>query len=291
MIYIICDENTSFEHIEEILISLYPEYHCNHDILESSIEKKIKVTSSLVSIPLPHEGYDIFLCDNVTSTQDLAKSLYMHGVFKSYGMLLSVTQSKARGQYGHEWMSYKGNVHATLCLPFLACYESPQTTVLLGALLAHFLRTLGVPAYNKWVNDIILMNKKIAGILLEQENECILLGIGINIYTAPQVYNGLHEATAIISHCFFPYSATACMYAFREFLLMKENAFIQFSKKEAKAYIEQYLAHKGKKIGIEGCEKEIQYGVFCGIGDDGALLLSQNTDIVEYMQGRIVCVY
>lgn len=53
----------------------------------------------------------------------------------------------------------------------------------------------------KWPNDVLLNDAKVCGILLEQVNQSVVVGIGINVAVAPQVEDkvttSLHEAGAI----------------------------------------------------------------------------------------------
>lgn len=285
MIYIICDSPSSCKDIVEVLSVLYPEYPLPFSFDISSIP--YECVGSYICYILPHDGDDIFLCDTCTSTQEIAKMLFTHGLLTSYGLVLSITQTKGRGQHGHEWISYRGNVNATLCLPPHSNYIDAQTTVLLGAILTHFLRTLGVQAYNKWVNDIIVENKKVGGLLLEQDGTCLLLGIGINLCDAPPIETALNQAIALSHHVYFPYSPVACMYAFRAFLLMKEDFLLRATREEKQEYIECYLAYKEKNITLEIKEGEIVFGRIVGIGDDGSLILVHNDTFTYYTHGHI----
>ena len=290
MIYVISESIVSHRDIEEIFSILYPEYPLSHDILNDALHNTKELLPSFYSVTFPHDGGDIFLCTECTSTQDIAKILYKQGVFTNYSLLLSIEQHSGRGQYGRSWVSSRGNILATMCLPPYPCYMQSNTTVFLGASVTHFLRTLGVQAYNKWINDILLATKKVAGLLLEQEGECLLLGIGINLKNIPSLHNGLHSATSILQHMYFPYSPVACMHALREFFLMKENLLIEGSNEDVQTYIEKYMAYKGKTIGIEIRENEIQYGECYGIGDDGSLILIQEGTHTHYVEGHIVSV-
>jgi len=39
----------------------------------------------------------------------------------------------------------------------------------------------------KWPNDVLIEEKKVCGTLIEVENDYMLIGIGCNVVTAPEV--------------------------------------------------------------------------------------------------------
>jgi BirA family biotin operon repressor/biotin-[acetyl-CoA-carboxylase] ligase len=47
----------------------------------------------------------------------------------------------------------------------------------------------GDHVYLKWPNDVLIGEKKVCGILIEVENDRLLIGIGCNVLTAPEVSN------------------------------------------------------------------------------------------------------
>ena len=53
--------------------------------------------------------FKIFRFKKVKSTNNTALRLIKTSNF-NYGMVISDMQSKGRGQYGREWISYKGNL-------------------------------------------------------------------------------------------------------------------------------------------------------------------------------------
>ena len=72
--------------------------------------------------------------------------------------------------------------------PNMIPQKAPFITLIAGASIAKVLNDLGVQANIKWPNDIIINNKKVAGILTELSAEIdrinyIILGIGINVKT------------------------------------------------------------------------------------------------------------
>ena len=56
----------------------------------------------------------------------------------------------------------------------------------------------------KWPNDVLINHYKVAGILLETEVynriSYTIIGIGVNIFSAPQVFDSSYPATALVWH-------------------------------------------------------------------------------------------
>ena len=53
--------------------------------------------------------FKIFRFKKVKSTNNTAIRIIKKNEF-NYGMIISETQNKGRGQYGKKWISYKGNL-------------------------------------------------------------------------------------------------------------------------------------------------------------------------------------
>lgn len=303
MIYILCNIHSSNHNVDNqtLLSFLYPEYYNamlihdkekNCSLSAPSHELIYNEKESFLVYTFPHEGEDIFLCDVCSSTQNIAKMLYKNSLLNPYAIILTKNQLAGRGQHKHTWLSIEGNIMATLLLPVDVFFMQSITTVFLGAVLTHFLRSLGVEAHNKWINDILLDTKKVAGILLEQEKDCITLGIGLNVQSIPDIveYDPRYEVTSIMNHYAFPYSPVSCMYAFREFMKLQYYRFVSASFEEKKSYIEEYLAYKNTHITFELYDNSTSLGICHGIGSEGGLILDIDGTCTEYTDGSIVCV-
>lgn len=92
----------------------------------------------------------------------------------------------AKGRMTRQWWSPKGGIYLCLAIhPVLLHRNWAHYNLAVGAGIANALRNLGVTAFVKWVNDVFLNGKKLAGVLSEtvrSQNETYLLfGIGINV--------------------------------------------------------------------------------------------------------------
>jgi BirA family transcriptional regulator, biotin operon repressor / biotin---[acetyl-CoA-carboxylase] ligase len=101
--------------------------------------------------------------------------------------LIADTQTAGRGRLGRNWKSQSGNLFASTVV-HLRNDDPPGHTL---SLVAGWALWCAVPhsgvASLKWPNDLMIGNKKLAGILLERANENIVIGFGVNVAFAPDV--------------------------------------------------------------------------------------------------------
>jgi BirA family biotin operon repressor/biotin-[acetyl-CoA-carboxylase] ligase len=146
-----------------------------------------EVRSGLETIIL---GRDIRYFDTLGSTMDVAFQLGVEGCGEGT-VVCAETQTKGKGRLGRGWTSPKGKgVYMSVILrPRLAPADAAQLTLLSAVAVCEVVRDLcGVPAQIKWPNDILVKDKKLAGILTELSAETdrvrfIVVGIGVNINT------------------------------------------------------------------------------------------------------------
>ena len=98
-------------------------------------------------------------------------------------------QSAGRGRLGRTWVSSPGSslLVSVLVRPTLPPAESPIITLAAGASMAEALRAAcGVEARCKWPNDVVVGERKLAGILVEARVESdrlvhAIIGAGVNV--------------------------------------------------------------------------------------------------------------
>jgi BirA family biotin operon repressor/biotin-[acetyl-CoA-carboxylase] ligase len=123
--------------------------------------------------------------EEVTSTQDVARDLAVEGKLVHGSVVTATNQSNGRGRYTRAWASPVGGLYMTIALKPQKPVDSwSQLSYVVGVALSEAITQIDPMCSPKlkWVNDAILFDKKVAGILLELlENNTILIGIGINI--------------------------------------------------------------------------------------------------------------
>jgi BirA family biotin operon repressor/biotin-[acetyl-CoA-carboxylase] ligase len=93
-------------------------------------------------------------------------------------VILAEEQIAGQGRHGHSWHSAAGDgIYCSLVLP-----QSPVLTLALG-LAAHtaIFEATGQVCDLRWPNDLMLGEKKVAGILVQAVGKLAIAGIGINV--------------------------------------------------------------------------------------------------------------
>lgn len=134
----------------------------------------------------PHNS---IVLDVVDSTNAWAKKNVSAFPFDMPTLITAREQTKGQGRFGASWISPKDqNLYFTLVERKIS-----ENLLLYVEAAALAIQTLlwdwQLPSLIKWPNDILVDNKKIAGILVEeftsQEVTWVILGIGINVNMSP----------------------------------------------------------------------------------------------------------
>lgn len=174
-------------------------------------------------------------------------------------------QSAGRGRLGRSFQSPegKGLYLSVLLRPHLPGEELMRATGM-AAVAAHraIYRTCGAQAGIKWVNDLVLGGKKLAGILAETVilgNEiALVLGIGINVHHSREDFCGevADIATSLAMEGF-----TADRAALAAALLEELYALSEALGGDHSAYLEEYRSHcitLGKEVRLIGADTQQQ---------------------------------
>lgn len=134
-------------------------------------------------------GRDIRVVDQAESTNDLADEMARDGLPEGT-VIFADTQTHGRGRMGRSWSSVpgKGLWFSVILRPALSPTETTRLTAAAAIALVRAIRVeTGLAADIKWPNDILLNNRKTAGILIELHADLdrvqhVILGIGINVH-------------------------------------------------------------------------------------------------------------
>lgn len=103
--------------------------------------------------------------------------------------LIADRQTAGRGRLGREWQDGAGNFMGSTVVHLRAGDPSPETLALVAGLALHDAidPNLTESPVLKWPNDVLVRGAKLAGILLERVGDAVVVGIGVNLTSAPQV--------------------------------------------------------------------------------------------------------
>ncbi len=145
----------------------------------------------------------ILFYDETDSTNTRAREYAKNNLVKNDGpvVFLAKRQSAGRGRRGRSFSSLSGGIYMSiLTYPDVDCNPTEITAYAAVALSRAIKKITGVEVGIKWVNDLYIGDKKLAGILCEGEFDengnilCSVCGMGINVYK-----NGISEEISDIA--------------------------------------------------------------------------------------------
>lgn len=237
----------------------------------------------------------IYAFKTLKSTNETAKQLALNGA-KHGTVVISEEQTGGKGRMGRKFYSpANSGIYMSIILrPNLNCSDSVLITTASSVAVCRAIEKLTkVPVKIKWINDIILKNKKIGGILTEAvtnfENyniEYVVIGIGINFDTAQNSFPT--EIQDIASSLFTKENKSTsrnqlCAEVINEILWIIDNLkdcnFIKEYKERS------IILNKNIYFIIKG---QATKGKAIDINDDGSLVVrKENNEIVVLNSGEI----
>jgi BirA family biotin operon repressor/biotin-[acetyl-CoA-carboxylase] ligase len=116
--------------------------------------------------------HEILYFDSLDSTMRVAAASELGTI------VLADRQLAGLGRHGHTWHSEPG--HGIYCS--LVLRPTPVLTLALGiATVEAIAQATGIQCDIRWPNDLMLANRKVAGILVQLVNGNAIAGIGINV--------------------------------------------------------------------------------------------------------------
>ena len=131
--------------------------------------------------------------NSVDSTNNVAIRRIKKGKIEPT-LIIANSQKKGRGQYGRQWVSYKGNIFITIYFNFekkigIKSLSKKVYTILKKSLEKFVNEKITI----KLPNDLLIKGCKVCGILQEtvnyNNNKYFIIGIGINLIKSPKIVN------------------------------------------------------------------------------------------------------
>lgn len=227
-------------------------------------------------------GYDLVALEQIGSTNDEARRLALAGA-EDGTLVWAREQVTGRGRRGRNWTSPPGNLYTSLILrPDCTPGEAVQLGMVAAVAIGDALGTLLPPMSEvrfKWPNDILVHDRKIAGILLESSAmasgklEWLVLGIGVNIENFPA--DTTFPATCLkewLGEDDGPISVEGTLEAVCRSFLLWINIWQDEGFPPVRAAWLGRAWRMGEEIEVR-LEDGILRGTFCDIDEAGALLL------------------
>lgn len=130
------------------------------------------------------EPFRLLIRDHAESTNDVARDLALAGAADGL-IVLAKHQSAGRGRRGAPWFSTPGEslAFSIILRPDEPKALWPRLALAAGLSVAKAVESFGTISAIKWPNDVWIVRKKVAGILVEAGTDFAIVGIGINVLT------------------------------------------------------------------------------------------------------------
>ena len=198
-------------------------------------------------------------------------------------------QTAGRGRHGRTWVSAKdaGLYFSIVLRPKLELKDLPLITLMTGVAVHETLSELGIAADIKWVNDILVGEKKICGILAETTDTpsglAVIVGIGINVRTSNFPPEIADTATSIeesvpgaVATGDLVESLTANLMNFYDMLTVEPRSVLdEWSRRST------YFSGKHVRVVLES---EAVMGVTEGLESNGALRVRRDDGDIAIIQ-------
>lgn len=228
--------------------------------------------------------YKVINFDVITSTNQYIKEQYKN--LEPFTIINANKQTNGRGRVDRKWESIEGkNLTFSIYLkPKILPEKLPLLSLVIGASIYNVLSKY-INCSIKWPNDIIVNDKKIAGILVESiysnKLEALVAGIGINI-NQDQFSNDLkNKATSLFIETNTEYNKNIILDEFiKEFdllyndFIIGNNQFVNICKEH------NYLLNK--EINYNGSIAKI-----VDISEEGKLIIDINGKQEQLFFGEI----
>lgn len=229
-----------------------------------------------------------FAYQEIASTQDLAKD-YLNQANTEIALITAKKQTAAYGKRGRSFYS-PANTGIYLSLAFpdftLSKEKGGLLTLTIGVEIVNVLKSFFAKHdfRLKWVNDIYLNDKKVAGILVEKVKNGLVVGLGININTQNFPENLKKKAGSIDSDEFDRQNLTFKL----------AQAIIKASKTyETEDILPEYRSLSNilnREVALKVGNKQLM-GKVVAIDNLGRLVIAQGEKQLSFSSGEVTKVY
>lgn len=199
-------------------------------------------------------------------------------------VVIADAQTAGRGRLGKRWVSPAGvNVYLSVLLSPSVPLNDARLLTLIGSLaVADVIESYNVKAQLKWPNDVLVNDKKIAGVLAEVQTqdgqvEQLILGIGVNLnIDRPTLDRLLGDIAASATSLYEALGRSVDRAAFAAALLERlEKRYFDFLSAGKGAVLQEWRSRSflGRRVRVREAGLQVE-GVAMNLDDHGYLLVT-----------------
>lgn len=237
---------------------------------------------------------ELFLHLTIESTNNYLMSKAEEGAGKGL-ICFSEHQTAGKGRRGRHWVSpFAKNIYLSILWQFDGgAAELEGLSLAIGVAVARAVKKLGVNGVAlKWPNDVLLDNKKLAGVLLEMtgdvSGECkVVIGVGLNLFLSDADGQSIDQPYTALSQ----YLSRSVGRSEVAAILLSEILLIlmDFEEKGFSSIRDEWQSYDAllqQWVTLSSVGKQVS-GISCGIDRDGGLLVDIDGDIKVFKGGEV----
>jgi BirA family biotin operon repressor/biotin-[acetyl-CoA-carboxylase] ligase len=210
-------------------------------------------------------------------------------------LLLAESQIAGRGRAGRTWHMEPGKTLTfSLAWKFpLPLAQLPGLSLVVGVAIAETLAAWNVDARLKWPNDVLLEDRKLAGILIEAAAEksnphsaaWAVIGVGLNLQSSEHLSERIGAPIAVAAN--LPADRNHIVAALLNSLA---KALVQFKGEGLPAFVARWNrlhAYRGKPVVILDQGSVLHHGAAVGIDELGRFVLDTDQGRVAVLSGDV----
>ena len=230
---------------------------------------------------LPHHRIDFH--ETLPSTQPVAVKLAEAGA-PSGTAVVAGQQTAGIGRQGHSWHSEPDSgLYVSLILyPPIEPATRPILTLALGLAAAEAIaRVAGLQCDLRWPNDVMIDDRKTAGILVQLAGDAAVAGIGINVNHESFPPDIAATATSIRLATGHRYDRADLLIALLESAEAYNKMLCDAGKTAViDAFVRASSYAKGKRVQVDMGDRVIE-GITAGLDDYGFLRVRKSDGVLE----------
>lgn len=212
-------------------------------------------------------GSKLYYLEEVDSTNDYAKRIAPTA--PDGAVVLAEMQTDGKGRQNRKWYSPKGGL-------YLSVITNPENAslmpILAGVAICETFNNYHILLGLKWPNDVMLNEKKVAGVLIEFIDTRLILGIGINLNITSFPEEIRDRATSIFLETKKKFDK---MSIYRTLCLELNQYYTMLNDKKDSTILQKWRNYSvifGRNVLVELPDRKIT-GRAIDIANDGSLIL------------------
>lgn len=251
----------------------------------------------------------IFKFPSVDSTNLILKQKALQGAFEGT-VVVAKEQTLGRGRTDRSWYSPQGGLYFSILLKPTQSLSTTDLPLLAGLAMSQTVKTCLSPEDSvgvKWPNDCLLNGRKVGGVLCEvvggANDSSVIVGVGINVNIPvedlkPFEHRPFKATSMFAASSCVPLAVDLVLEKYLEIFFELYRDYLSRGFSFVKKLWEQECLFLGKSLELRetGLPEESTQptqairGVFLGIDERGALVLSQDSGVSKsYVTGEITC--